>query len=51
MTAAGDPKKTEAAKGRLNTALIGLLIVVFAYLIVQFIDSFLNIQDIKDIFR
>jgi ABC-type dipeptide/oligopeptide/nickel transport system permease component len=50
MIAAGDPKKAEAAKGRLTTALIGLLIVVFAYLIVQFFAYFLNIPDIQKTF-
>ena len=50
MISAGDPKKAEAAKGRLTTALIGLLIIVFAYLIVQFIATFLNIPDIRRIF-
>jgi len=44
MTAAGDPKKVEAAQGRITAALIGFLIVFVSYIVVQLVEIMLNIQ-------
>lgn len=40
ITAGADPKKAEMAQKTLTSAIIGLVIVVLAYLILKFIASF-----------
>lgn len=50
MTSAGDPKKAEAAKGKITNALVGFFLVVLAYFVVQVIARVLGVEDIKNIF-
>lgn len=38
MTSAGDPKKMEAAKGKLTNAVIGFIIIFVAYWLVQILE-------------
>ena len=40
LTAGGDPKAVEAARGTLSSAITGIVIVVLAFLILQFIQNF-----------
>ena len=51
ITSAGDPKKTQVAKGIITNAIVGVLIVIFAYIIVQVIALVFNITDIQTIFK
>lgn len=44
MTSAGDPKKMQAAQGKLTTALIGILILFSSFFIIQLILKFLGIN-------
>lgn len=37
LTASGDPKQMEAAKGTLTHAIIGLVVIIFAFLFLQII--------------
>lgn len=39
LTSMGDSKKVEAAKGKVTNAIIGFLIIFFAYWIVQILDN------------
>ncbi|MGB6838996.1 MAG: hypothetical protein WBD86_03710 [Microgenomates group bacterium] len=50
MTSGGDPKKMQAAKGKLTNALVGFIIVFAAYWIVQIIGTILGIEAITEIF-
>lgn len=43
MTAAGDPKKTEAAKEKLTSAIVGFIIVFTAFWIYQIVKYVLGI--------
>lgn len=38
LTSMGDPKKAEAARGKITNAIIGFAIIFFAYWIVQILD-------------
>lgn len=38
MTSAGDPKKMEAAKGKITNAVIGFIIIFVAYWLVQILE-------------
>lgn len=38
MTSAGDPKKMEAAKGKITNAIIGFIIIFAAYWLVQILE-------------
>ncbi len=51
MTSQGDPKKIQDAQGKITGALIGLGIVLFAYLIVSFIGNFFGVDQIIDNFN
>jgi len=44
MTSGGDKAATEAARGRITAALIGLVIVFLVYAILNFINTFLGIN-------
>ncbi len=44
LTSAGDPKKTESAKGELTAAIVGFLIVITAFWITQIMATVLNLQ-------
>ena len=50
MTSTGDPKKVEAAKARITSALIGLVIIFTAYWIVQIVGYLLGIPNFGGIF-
>mgnify|MGYP001574020724 CR=1 FL=1 len=39
LTSMGDAKKVETARGKLTNAIIGFLIIFFAYWIVQILDN------------
>lgn len=39
VTSAGDPKKVELAKGRITNALIGLVIIILSYVIVNVVTN------------
>lgn len=43
LLSGGDPKKLEAAKGTLTNALIGLVVIVVAYLIIRTIEVFTGV--------
>lgn len=38
LTSMGDPKKAEAARGKITNAILGFVIIFFAYWIVQILD-------------
>jgi hypothetical protein len=40
----GDPKKLQKAQGTITTAIVGLVIIVCAYLILKIIESFLGVS-------
>lgn len=42
----GDPKKLEQARGTLSNAIVGLVIIVAAYLVLRIISSFTGVTDI-----
>lgn len=44
MTSSGDPKKVAEAKQTITNAFVGLLIVIFAYWIVEFLGLFLGLD-------
>jgi hypothetical protein len=44
LTSAGDPKKTESAKGELTAAIVGFLIVITAFWITQIMATVFNLQ-------
>jgi hypothetical protein len=50
MLSRGDPGSVAKGKSVLSMAIIGMVIVITAFWIVQFLGEFLNIQAIKDIF-
>src|SRR3989344_1343570 len=43
LLSGGDPKKLEAAKGALSHAVIGLVVIVVAYLIILTIEEFTGV--------
>ncbi len=51
MTSRGDPKAMQSAQGKISNALIGFVIVVFAYLLVVLIGRILGIQAFGNIFK
>ena len=51
MTSRGEPKATEAAKGKITNALIGFLIVFASYWMVQIIGFVLGIDAITNVFK
>lgn len=50
MTSAGDPKKMQAAQGKLTTSIIGVLILFVSFFIVQLLFKFLNLPTTVKIF-
>ena len=46
----GDPKQMAAGRGKITYAVVGLIIVITSYLIVQLVGRILNIQPIMNIF-
>ncbi len=51
MTSAGDPKKTQEAKGKITNALVGFFIVFISYWLVQIVGTILGIEVITNIFK
>ncbi len=51
MTSAGDPKKTQEAKGKITNALVGFIIVFISYWLVQIVGIILGIEVITNIFK
>ena len=49
LTSGGDKEKYEAARGRITAAVIGLVIVVAAWAIMQVIASFLNLGSMESL--
>lgn len=47
LTSGGDPKAAEAAKGTLTYAILGLILIVAAYLILSFLSAFTGITGLK----
>jgi hypothetical protein len=50
MLSRGDPKATAAARDKITYALIGFVIILTSFLIVQVVARVLNIQAIRNIF-
>lgn len=50
MLSRGDPKATASARDKITNAIIGFVIIITSYLLVQIIARVLNIQSIKNIF-
>lgn len=46
LTSGGDPKAQEQAKGTLTFAVLGLVLIIAAYLILNFISTFTGIPDL-----
>lgn len=44
LTSMGDPKKAEAGKNKITSALIGILIIISAYWIVQLVDKLFQLK-------
>lgn len=44
MTSGGDPKKVQAAQGKITSGLIGFLIIFVAYWIVQLVYKILGVE-------
>lgn len=44
MTAAGNPKKIETARGRITGGLIGFLLVFISYFVVQLVEVMLGVS-------
>ncbi|MFC1625592.1 hypothetical protein ACFL1Q_00920 [Patescibacteria group bacterium] len=50
MFSAGDPKKMEAARGKITNAVVGFVIVFIAFWLTQLVGTLFNIQVIENIF-
>jgi len=46
MTSGGDPKASEQAKGTMTSALLGLILLILAWLILKFLSEFTGIPDL-----
>lgn len=46
MTSSGDPKKTEAARGAITSALLGLVLIVGSYVILNLIAQFTGLTNL-----
>lgn len=44
LTSGGDAKAAEAARGTLTHAILGLVVLIFAYIIIQFIEVFTGVN-------
>ncbi len=51
MTSRGDPKAIQSAQGKITNAIIGFIIVAFAYLIVQILGQILGVGVFESIFK
>jgi len=50
MLSGGDPKKVESAKGKISNALLGFIIVIFAFFIVQALGLILGLDGVIQVF-
>jgi len=50
MTSAGDPKKAKEAQTKLTNALIGIVVVLLAFVLVQIVGRFFGLTPFIDIF-
>ena len=50
MTSGGDPKKIQSGKAKITHGVLGFMIVLFAYGIIQIIGTVLGLSDIVNIF-
>jgi uncharacterized membrane protein len=50
MTSRGDPKAMQAAQAKITNALIGFVIIIIAYIIVQLVGQLLGISTFSTIF-
>lgn len=46
MTSGGDPKASEQAKGTITSALLGIILLILAWLILKFISQFAGLPNI-----
>lgn len=46
MTSGGDPKASEQAKGTITSALLGLILLIVAWLILKFLSEFTGLSNI-----
>jgi len=44
LTAGGDPKKSESARNTITYAILGLVLLILAWFIMQFIEKFTGIK-------
>ena len=51
MLSMGEPKAVAAARSKITTGIIGALVVVFAYLIMQLLGNIFNLQDFSTLFK
>ncbi|MEK7550966.1 MAG: hypothetical protein AAB535_04275 [Patescibacteria group bacterium] len=51
MMSRGDPKAMQSAQGKITNALLGFIIVVFAYFLTQIIGDVLGVGVFKEIFK
>ena len=45
MTSRGDPKAAQGAQGKITNAIIGFVIIIFAYIIVQLFGRIFGLQN------
>jgi len=50
MTSGGDPKKTSAAQSQLTNAIIGIIVVLLAFILVQIVGKFFGLEAFSNIF-
>jgi hypothetical protein len=50
MTSGGDPKKTQSGKSIITNAIVGFVIIIIAYFIVQVVGLFLGLPGITGVF-
>jgi hypothetical protein len=50
LTSGGDPKKIQSGKSIITNALLGFVIIIIAFLIVQVVGLFLGVQGITSVF-
>lgn len=46
MTSSGDPKKTEAAKGKITSAVIGFIIIFISFWLVQILQTIFGLPKV-----
>lgn len=51
LTSAGDTKKLEKGKQRLTYAILGILLIIVAYWIVQIVGKIFGIVEIQSVFK